>query len=64
MTVNGKEMDLPSGITVTELLEKLNLNQINIVVAISMVVIPKEKYSSTILNQEDEVEIIRLVGGG
>ncbi|MEN6462946.1 MAG: sulfur carrier protein ThiS [Syntrophomonas sp.] len=64
MIVNGKEMDLPSGITVTELLEQLNLSQNSIVVAISLVVVPKEKYSSTILNQEDQVEIIRLVGGG
>jgi sulfur carrier protein len=62
--VNGKEMDLPSGTTVSELLDQLNLSQTNVVVAISLVVVPKEKYPSTILNHEDQVEIIRLVGGG
>lgn len=64
MIVNGKEMDLPTGITVMELLNKLNLSQANVVAAINLVVVPKEKYSSTILNQEDQVEFVRLVGGG
>jgi sulfur carrier protein len=64
VVVNGKEIAVPSGTTVSELLEQLNLNQHNIVVAISLVVVPKEKYSSTVLNQKDQVEIVRLVGGG
>lgn len=64
MIVNGKEMDLPTGITVMELLNKLSLSQANVVAAINLVVVPKEKYSSTILNQEDQVEFVRLVGGG
>lgn len=64
MIVNGKQMDLPTGITVMELLNKLNLSRANVVAAINLVVVPKDKYSSTILNQEDQVEFVRLVGGG
>lgn len=64
MIVNGKEMNSPPGTTVSNLLSQLSLNRKNVLVAVNMVIVPKEKYSSTFLSLEDQVEIIGLVGGG
>lgn len=64
MIVNGKEMDFQDGITITELLEKLNLNPNKVVVEVNMNIIPKEEYSDKTLDSNSKVEIIQFVGGG
>lgn len=64
MIINGKEMEFNEGITIEELLKKLNLNMDKVVVEVNLEIIMKEKYYEFILNQEDKVEIISFVGGG
>ncbi|MCY6356857.1 sulfur carrier protein ThiS [Clostridium sp. ZS2-4] len=64
MIINGKEMNFDEGITMEELLKKLNLNMDKVVVEVNLEIIAKEKYYEFILNQEDKVEIISFVGGG
>jgi len=64
LIVNGKEIDFPDAISISELLRGLNLNCDKIVVEVNMEFISREQYSSVLLNQEDVVEIISFVGGG
>lgn len=63
MLVNGKEMDFDN-ITILNLLEKLNLDMNKVVIEVNLEIVSKGSYSEYILNQEDRIEIISLVGGG
>ncbi|AKL97204.1 thiamine biosynthesis protein ThiS [Clostridium aceticum] len=64
MIINGKEMNLPGGLTIIELLEKLNLHKDRVVVEVNYEIVAKEQYVETILNAGDQVEIVSFVGGG
>lgn len=64
MIINGKEMDFQSGITIDQLLGELNLPKEKVVVEINLEIVDITKYTSTILNKNDKVEIVRFVGGG
>ncbi|MFP4698092.1 MAG: sulfur carrier protein ThiS [Eubacteriales bacterium] len=64
MIVNGKEMSFDNKVTILELIEKFNLNSNKVVVEVNYEIIEKDKYSQYMLNEEDRIEIISLVGGG
>ena len=64
MIVNGKKSDFDAGITVNELLQKLNLSKDKVVVEVNLEIIAKEQYVARALNTGDKVEIVSFVGGG
>ena len=64
MLVNGEKMEFSTSITVSELLQKLNLQPERIVVELNLEIIPKEEYAQRILREEDAVEIVHFMGGG
>jgi len=64
MFVNGKEMNIKSGITVNDLIKKLNIDKDKIVVEVNFDIIRKEEYCDRILVDSDKIEIIAFVGGG
>lgn len=61
--VNGESYDY-AGLTVLEMLEKLGFSTDRIAVEINMEIVPKASYSTTILKDEDAVEVVSFVGGG
>lgn len=64
MIINGKDMDFKEGITIEELLKKLDLGMDKVVVEVNLEIIAKEKYYEFVLNEKDKIEIISFVGGG
>jgi len=62
--INGKEMDVPEGITVADFLARHNLQPKSVVVEVNKVIIEREKYGVLILKEGDAVEIVRFIGGG
>ncbi|HBC97240.1 MAG TPA: thiamine biosynthesis protein ThiS [Clostridium sp.] len=64
MFVNGEKMDLASGMTVSQLLDKLNINAETVAVEVDLELVDKEQYKSKKLSSSSKVEIIRYVGGG
>lgn len=64
MIINGEKTDLPTGISITELLRQLNLDRDKIVIEVNCELISKDQYASVLLKQDDQVEIISFVGGG
>jgi sulfur carrier protein len=64
LIINGKKTDLPTGISITELLRQLNLDRDKIVIEVNSELISKDQYASILLKQDDQVEIISFVGGG
>lgn len=64
LLVNGREEHLPKGLTVLELLQKLELNPAHVAVEVNSEVVKKALHSSHLLLENDQVEIVTFVGGG
>ena len=64
VTVNGKPMELPPGLTVDGLLSHLKVRREFTAVAINREITPKASYASVALREGDRVEIVRPMGGG
>ena len=64
LTINGKEREVHSSKTVTELVQELEINAPNIAVALNCQVIPKSQYPDTFIKEGDQIEIVHAVGGG
>jgi sulfur carrier protein len=64
VTVNGKEMDLPEGLSLDGLLERLKIRREYTAVALNREVAAKASYAKTMLKEGDKVEIVHPMGGG
>jgi sulfur carrier protein len=64
--LNGEELEVPEGITISELIKSLNIQmrEVGFAVAVNEEVVPKSNYESYKLSEGDRVEIVHLVGGG
>lgn len=61
--INGKPVDA-AGMTLAEYLETTTYNLKAIVVEHNEAIVPKTQYDSTVLQDEDVVEVVCFVGGG
>ncbi len=64
MIVNGKEVSLGEGTTLEKYLADNGYKQGYIAVERNGEIIRKNKYSETILNDSDKLEIVEFRGGG
>ena len=64
LTVNGKPLELPDGLTIEGLLQHLKVRREYTAVAVNREVTPKSGYAETVLREGDKVEIVRPMGGG
>ena len=64
VTVNGKPMELPEGLTIEDLLARLAVPRQFTAVALNREIAPKASYTTTPLSEGDKVEIVRPMGGG
>ena len=62
--LNGKEKNLTESLSLGNLIDELDLRNTPVVAEINGKIIKPENYSSTIINENDVVELIRFVGGG
>lgn len=62
--VNGKEKELPGGVTVAGLLEALGLSDKRVAVELNRAIVAREDYGDTPVSDGDAVEILSFVGGG
>jgi len=62
--VNGEELCLPPGASVTHLLDKLKVSTSRVAVERNREILPKSSYPSTLLEEGDTFEIVEFVGGG
>lgn len=62
--VNGRDMIWREGMTIQTVLEECNYTYPSIIVSINDKVIHKEDYSTTRINDGDDVKIIHMVAGG
>ena len=62
--VNGEELRLPEGASVSALLERLKISTPRVAVERNRQIVPKADYSSTPLKEGDVLEVVEFVGGG
>lgn len=62
--VNTNLMDWVDGENITQLLKRMNYIFPLVVVKIDSQVIPKAKYSDTLVPDDSKIEVIHLISGG
>ena len=64
ITLNGDRHELAAPLSVSELLQQLDIDARRVAVELNLTVVRKALYDSSIVNDGDEVEIVNFVGGG
>ena len=64
VTLNGKNRGVPAGLTVTGLLEALELNPALVVVERNREILDRSRYEAVRVGSGDVLELVHFVGGG
>ena len=64
LTINGENREILKSQTLEDLARELDIQAPNFAMALNQQVVPKSKYSTTPIRENDEVEIVHAVGGG
>ena len=64
ITVNGEKQVLDGPMTVGELLGKLGIDPETVVIERNLDILSRDDHSSTMIDEGDNLEIIRMVDGG
>lgn len=64
ITVNGEKKEYPKGISVSELLESLDIDKRYVAVELNLKIVPRTQFSEKMLQENDSLEIVTFVGGG
>lgn len=62
--LNGCSFELPDGTTVAELLAMQDLLGRRIAVELNLDIVPRSQHASTVLKENDRVEVVHAIGGG
>jgi thiamine biosynthesis protein ThiS len=62
--LNGQIHKLETSLSIEQLLNKLSINKKKVAVELNKSVVPKQKYSSIKIANQDVVEIVTFIGGG
>ena len=62
--LNGEPVPLPMPLTVHDLLGVLSLDPRAVAVELNKLVVRRSAYETTVVQADDEVEIVAFVGGG
>jgi len=62
--INGLDRELPSGLTMSALLDQLALAPVRVAVEVNRELLPRRDFSETTIRDGDRIEIVTFVGGG
>jgi thiamine biosynthesis protein ThiS len=62
--VNGEPAEVAEGLSVAALLAHLGMNTGRVAVERNLDVLPRDRWTNTMVAAEDSYEIVQLVGGG
>ena len=62
--INGEDREVDDGLTLTALLEALQIRAGRVVVERNRNIVPRDSYSATLIDDGDTLEIVHFVGGG
>ena len=64
ITLNGDSFELDAPMTVTEMLDYLDIDSRRVAVEHNLTVVKRAAFDSTLINAGDQIEIVNFVGGG
>lgn len=64
LKINGKGEEFESGVTVDKLLKDKGIRSEMVAVELNGAIVEREEYTSTELNEGDEMEYLYYMGGG
>jgi thiamine biosynthesis protein ThiS len=64
LTINGEKKEIPAGLTLAGLLQHLQLVPDQVAVERNREVVSRGRWSDSLLQEGDVLEIVHLVGGG
>lgn len=62
--INGKERELPDGMTLLQLLEERGVDPRIVVVEYNYEITPRDRYGEITLRDGDNLEIVQMTAGG
>ena len=64
LKVNGEPVEIKSGATINDLLTQLEIPKIRVAVELNGSVIPNSELLTTVLTDQDVLEVVKAIGGG
>jgi thiamine biosynthesis protein ThiS len=64
LTINGDKREVKASQNLADLIKELDIQAPNFAIALNQQVVPRSKYDSTAIKDNDKVEIVHAVGGG
>jgi sulfur carrier protein len=64
ITCNGLQQSLENGFSIGKLLSAKRIDPASVVVELNRDIIQKDRFASTVLKNNDSVEVLHFVGGG
>lgn len=62
--LNGEPQEVPGGLTLVALLERLNLPSDRVAVERNLKIVPRNRWRETLIQAGDRLEVVHFVGGG
>ncbi|MEC7091429.1 MAG: sulfur carrier protein ThiS [Pseudomonadota bacterium] len=64
IVLNGEEINIADNLNVMGLIELYELPAIKVAVERNLEIVPKSAYVTTMLKENDKIEIVHFIGGG
>lgn len=64
MKVNGEILEFREGMTVSNLIAEMGFSEAMVAVELNLDILPRDSFSSTVIKENDCIEVVRFVGGG
>jgi thiamine biosynthesis protein ThiS len=62
--LNGESQEVPDGLTLAGLLEWLKLPADRVAVERNLSIVPRDRWTETLMEAGDRLEVVHFVGGG
>ena len=62
--INGEDKSIPQNVSILKLIESLKINKDRVVIELNKNILKKDLFDSTLLSENDQLEIVTFVGGG
>lgn len=64
LIINGEDRQFESALTISTLLDRLGMKPDRVAVELKRELVPRERWGTTQLSDDDKLEIVHFVGGG
>ena len=64
LIINGEEREFEDSFSIEQILDKLQIKDKAMAVAVNMEIVKKDKWDKFIPKENDKIEILQFVGGG